>query len=117
MVLLAGNMTTAMCIYSGLFMRFALAIQPKNYLLFAVSTMLAPCHATRFCSDCDEGMLQCHASNEAVQLNLLRRWASVQDWSKHEASCRPQWDANFSLTFSSVYSCRPSQHDPGSELH
>ena len=31
--------------------RFALAIQPKNYLLFA-----------------------CHACNECVQLNLLRRW-------------------------------------------
>ena len=32
---ISGNMTGAMCVYSALFMRFALAIQPKNYLLFA----------------------------------------------------------------------------------
>ncbi len=44
-------MTTAMCIYSALFMRFALAIQPRNLLLFA-----------------------CHVCNEGVQLNQLRRW-------------------------------------------
>lgn len=48
---ISGNMTGAMCIYSALFMRFAWAIQPRNYLLFA-----------------------CHATNEVVQLNLLRRW-------------------------------------------
>ena len=40
-----------MCIYSLLFMRFSLAIQPKNYLLFA-----------------------CHFSNEIVQLNQMRRY-------------------------------------------
>jgi hypothetical protein len=45
-----------MCVYSLLFMRFSLAIQPKNYLLFA-----------------------CHASNELAQINQLRRWASIQD--------------------------------------
>ncbi len=41
----------AMCVYSALFMRFALAIQPRNLLLFA-----------------------CHVCNEGVQLNQLRRW-------------------------------------------
>ena len=51
MQLISGNMTGVMCVYSALFMRFALAIQPKNYLLFA-----------------------CHACNECVQLNLLRKW-------------------------------------------
>ncbi len=40
-----------MCIYSLLFMRFAWAIQPRNYLLFA-----------------------CHFSNELVQLNQMRRY-------------------------------------------
>lgn len=48
-----------MCVYSLLFMRFALAIQPKNYLLFA-----------------------CHFSNEAVQLNQMRRyltWRSSEE--------------------------------------
>ena len=44
--------------YSLLFMRFAWAINPCNYLLFA-----------------------CHASNECVQLNQMRRWASVQPWA------------------------------------
>lgn len=41
----------AMCVYSMLFMRFAWMIQPRNYLLLA-----------------------CHASNEAVQLNQMRRY-------------------------------------------
>lgn len=49
--MISPNMTTAMCIYSALFMRFALAIQPRNLLLFA-----------------------CHVCNEGVQLNQLRRW-------------------------------------------
>ena len=52
-------MTAAMCVYSLLFMRFAWAIQPRNYLLFA-----------------------CHFCNEGVQLNQMRRWASVQPWAE-----------------------------------
>lgn len=43
--------STAMCVYSLLFMRFAWMIQPRNYLLLA-----------------------CHASNEVVQLNQMRRY-------------------------------------------
>ena len=53
------------CLYSLLFMRFAWAIQPRNYLLFA-----------------------CHFSNEAVQLNQMRRWASVQPWAEVRAQRR-----------------------------
>jgi hypothetical protein len=47
-----------MCVYSLLFMRFAWMIQPRNYILFA-----------------------CHASNEMVQLNQMRRWATTQPWA------------------------------------
>jgi hypothetical protein len=47
---ISGPMTTAMCIYSGLFMRFAWMVQPRNYLLLA-----------------------CHASNETAQLYLLQK--------------------------------------------
>ena len=47
----AACMWAVLCVYSALFMRFSLAIRPKNYLLFA-----------------------CHATNEVVQLNQLRRW-------------------------------------------
>ncbi len=47
--------SAAMCIYSGLFMRFAWMVQPRNYLLLA-----------------------CHASNEAVQLYQLSRWYAWQ---------------------------------------
>ncbi|GAQ89118.1 hypothetical protein KFL_004890010 [Klebsormidium nitens] len=49
--LLSGNMTSAMCVYSALFMRFAWVVQPRNYLLLA-----------------------CHASNESVQLYNLQRF-------------------------------------------
>ena len=45
------NMTGAMCVYSGLFMRFAWRVQPRNMLLFG-----------------------CHFCNEIVQLNQLRRY-------------------------------------------
>ena len=45
------NMTGAMCVYSGLFMRFAWRVQPRNMLL-----------------------LGCHFCNEVVQLNQLRRY-------------------------------------------
>jgi len=37
--IISGTMTTAMAAYSMVFMRFAWAVQPRNYLLFA-------CHAT-----------------------------------------------------------------------
>lgn len=43
-------MTISLCLYSALFMRFALVVQPRNLLLFA-----------------------CHATNEALQLYQLQR--------------------------------------------
>ncbi|XXQ32080.1 Mitochondrial pyruvate carrier [Plasmodiophora brassicae] len=46
----SGPMTSALCVYSLLFMRFAWMVQPRNYLLLA-----------------------CHASNETVQLYHLAR--------------------------------------------
>uniref|UniRef100_A0A0C9QXP5 Mitochondrial pyruvate carrier n=1 Tax=Wollemia nobilis TaxID=56998 RepID=A0A0C9QXP5_9CONI len=55
--MISGNMTAAMCVYSGLFMRFAWMVQPRNYLL-----------------------LGCHASNETVQLYQLSRWASANGY-------------------------------------
>ncbi|KAH7660171.1 Mitochondrial pyruvate carrier protein [Dioscorea alata] len=55
--MISGNMTAAMCVYSGLFMRFAWMVQPRNYLL-----------------------LVCHASNETVQLYQLSRIARAQGY-------------------------------------
>eukprot|EP01112_Ceratiomyxa_fruticulosa_P009961 TRINITY_DN2614_c0_g1_i1.p1 TRINITY_DN2614_c0_g1~~TRINITY_DN2614_c0_g1_i1.p1 ORF type:complete len:109 (+),score=15.52 TRINITY_DN2614_c0_g1_i1:384-710(+) len=46
----SGAMTTALCVYSGLFMRFAWRVKPRNYLL-----------------------LVCHMANETVQLYHLQR--------------------------------------------
>ncbi|KAI5058585.1 hypothetical protein GOP47_0026755 [Adiantum capillus-veneris] len=54
---ISGNMTSAMCVYSGLFMRFAWMVQPRNYLL-----------------------LTCHAANETVQLYQLSRWARANGY-------------------------------------
>ncbi|KAJ3101249.1 pyruvate transporter mpc1 [Phlyctochytrium planicorne] len=42
---ISGNMTAVLCVYSALFMKFAIDVQPRNYLLFA-----------------------CHAANEGAQL-------------------------------------------------
>ena len=55
-----------LCVYSALFMRFSLAIRPKNYLLFA-----------------------CHATNEVVQLNQLRRWYTGSGGSVAHAEVGP----------------------------
>mmetsp|Transcript_29354 Transcript_29354/g.53866 ORF Transcript_29354/g.53866 Transcript_29354/m.53866 type:complete len:113 (+) Transcript_29354:151-489(+) len=49
---ISPNMTSAMCVYSALFMRFAWMVQPRNYILFG-----------------------CHICNECVQLIQLSRWA------------------------------------------
>ncbi|KAJ4729418.1 Mitochondrial pyruvate carrier [Melia azedarach] len=66
---ISGNMTGVMCVYSALFMRFALMIQPRNLHLFV-----------------------CHASNETVQLYQLSRWAKahgfLQEQKKEEAETK-----------------------------
>eukprot|EP00298_Acanthocystis_sp_HF-20_P018950 c22117_g1_i1.p1 GENE.c22117_g1_i1~~c22117_g1_i1.p1 ORF type:complete len:285 (-),score=112.05 c22117_g1_i1:80-871(-) len=48
-------LTANLCLYSGLFMRFAWMVQPRNYLLFA-----------------------CHAFNECAQLYQLKRGLTYQ---------------------------------------
>lgn len=45
----------ALCIYSILFMRFAIKVHPRNMLLFA-----------------------CHFTNETAQLIQLSRWAKYE---------------------------------------
>ncbi|KAI9299600.1 mitochondrial pyruvate carrier [Cunninghamella echinulata] len=54
-------MTAALCVYSALFMRFALAVQPKNYLLFA-----------------------CHFTNEGAQLTQGYRWLQYNKFGGKE---------------------------------
>lgn len=48
---ISGKMTGVLCVYSLLFMQFALQVQPRNLMLFT-----------------------CHLSNEAVQLYQFNRW-------------------------------------------
>lgn len=45
---ISGNMTATLTIYSATFMRYALAVSPKNYLLFA-------CHAVNFSAQLAQG--------------------------------------------------------------
>jgi mitochondrial pyruvate carrier 1 len=54
-------MTGALIIYSATFMRYALAVQPKNYLLFV-----------------------CHFVNEGAQLTQGYRWMSYHQWGGKE---------------------------------
>ncbi|XP_013385800.1 mitochondrial pyruvate carrier 1 isoform X2 [Lingula anatina] len=46
--IISGKMTTALFIYSALFMRFAWKVQPRNLLLFA-------CHFTNDCAQLTQG--------------------------------------------------------------
>jgi len=50
--MISGPMTGALVVYSGLFMRFAWRVQPRNYILLA-----------------------CHTANANVQAYNLQRWA------------------------------------------
>jgi hypothetical protein len=54
-------MTGALCIYSATFMRYALAVQPKNYLLFL-----------------------CHFVNEGAQLTQGYRYMQYHHWGGKE---------------------------------
>ncbi|XP_063402846.1 mitochondrial pyruvate carrier 1-like [Mytilus trossulus] len=46
--MISGKMTAALAIYSSLFMRFAIRVQPRNMLLFA-------CHITNFSAQMMQG--------------------------------------------------------------
>ncbi|KAK0728942.1 hypothetical protein B0T21DRAFT_369990 [Apiosordaria backusii] len=59
--LISGPMTAALCVYSATFMRFSLAVTPRNYLLFA-----------------------CHAVNEAAQLTQGYRYLQWHKWGGKE---------------------------------
>ncbi|CAL00701.1 pyruvate transporter MPC1 [Aspergillus niger CBS 101883] len=59
--IISGQMTGALVIYSGTFMRYALAVSPKNYLLFA-------CHAVNFSAQLTQGY------------RYLNYWKYVTEW-------------------------------------
>ncbi|KAF3361102.1 Mitochondrial pyruvate carrier 1 like protein [Verticillium longisporum] len=61
--LISGQMTGALVIYSATFMRYSLAVSPKNYLLFA-----------------------CHFVNECSQLTQGYRYLSWHKWGGKEAA-------------------------------
>ncbi|KAK0731051.1 hypothetical protein B0H67DRAFT_563640 [Lasiosphaeris hirsuta] len=59
--LISGQMTFALSIYSATFMRYSLAVSPKNYLLFA-----------------------CHFINEGAQLTQGYRYLDWHHWGGRE---------------------------------
>jgi len=61
--LISGQMTAALCVYSATFMRYSLAVSPKNYLLFG-----------------------CHIVNEAAQLTQAYRYMSWNYWGGKETA-------------------------------
>ncbi|XP_014260772.1 mitochondrial pyruvate carrier 1 [Cimex lectularius] len=46
--IISGKMTTALCLYSGVFMRFAWRVKPRNLLLLA-------CHFINECAQLTQG--------------------------------------------------------------
>ncbi|KAG0651031.1 pyruvate carrier [Hyphodiscus hymeniophilus] len=59
--LISGSMTGALAVYSATFMRYSLAVSPKNYLLFL-----------------------CHFVNEGAQLTQGYRWMQYHKWGGRE---------------------------------
>ncbi|KAJ6259929.1 hypothetical protein Dda_5573 [Drechslerella dactyloides] len=59
--IISGQMTGALVVYSAVFMRYSLAVTPKNYLLFA-----------------------CHFINESSQLTQGYRYLQYHHWGGRE---------------------------------
>jgi len=59
--IISGKMTTALVVYSAVFMRYSLAVTPKNYLLFG-----------------------CHFINESAQLAQGYRWVNYWHYGGRE---------------------------------
>ncbi|KAK4167067.1 UPF0041 domain-containing protein [Cladorrhinum sp. PSN259] len=68
--LISGQMTFALCIYSATFMRFSLAVQPRNWLLFG-----------------------CHLVNESAQLTQMYRYLDWHKWGGKEKAAITQLTA------------------------
>ena len=62
---ISGTMTGALIVYSATFMRYSLAVTPKNYLLFL-----------------------CHFVNEGSQLTQGYRWMQYHKWGGKEKMAR-----------------------------
>ena len=60
---ISGPMTSSLIVYSLVFMRYSLAVTPKNYLLFG-----------------------CHLVNEAAQLAQGFRWVNYHTGNKKKAA-------------------------------
>ncbi|KAH7072819.1 hypothetical protein BKA63DRAFT_51617 [Paraphoma chrysanthemicola] len=71
--IISGRMTGALTLYSGTFMRYALAVTPANYLLFG-------CHAINFTSQLVQGYRYLN------YWNFGGREASLQDQAKPGAN-------------------------------
>ncbi|KAF4982240.1 hypothetical protein FZEAL_2124 [Fusarium zealandicum] len=65
--MISGQMTGALIIYAATFMRYSLAVQPKNYLLFA-----------------------CHFVNEGAQLTQGYRYLNYHYWGGKEEMAKEQ---------------------------
>ncbi|KAF4999394.1 hypothetical protein FDECE_11530 [Fusarium decemcellulare] len=65
--LISGQMTGALIIYAGTFMRYSLAVTPKNYLLFA-----------------------CHFVNAGAQLTQGYRYLNYHYWGGKEDMAKEQ---------------------------
>jgi hypothetical protein len=72
-------MTGALCIYSATFMRYALAVQPKNYLLFL-----------------------CHFVNEGAQLTQGYRWMQYNKWGGREQALKSKAEGSIKSTIDKV---------------
>ena len=79
---ISGSMTASLVVYSATFMRYSLAITPKNYLLFG-------CHAVNFSAQAVQGYryLQYHqyVLNHACILDLANTNRYLR-WGGHEAA-------------------------------
>ncbi|OKL64064.1 Mitochondrial pyruvate carrier 1 [Talaromyces atroroseus] len=69
--IISGSMTGALIVYSATFMRYSMAVTPKNYLLFA-------CHAINFGSQVTQGYRYMNYWNWGGREKALAEKAAAQ---------------------------------------
>jgi mitochondrial pyruvate carrier 1 len=72
-------MTGALIVYSATFMRYAMAVTPKNYLLFA-----------------------CHFINEGSQLTQGYRWVQYNKWGGREEELKQKAESGVKGTVGKI---------------
>ncbi|RMZ78129.1 hypothetical protein DV738_g3991, partial [Chaetothyriales sp. CBS 135597] len=80
--IISGPFTATLTVYSAVFMRYAMAVQPKNYLLFA-------CHFINFNSQ----LVQGYRWYDYWYMGGDKKWIAIREQAKADAAAKAAAEA------------------------